>query len=126
MKGIQSINVLECPACGSSDIHLTCTRLKGHVRIRYKRCKSCFETFVTEQTLTPERVIKKKPQGALPGVDHPRHNRKLTDEDVLFIRRQLTRDGVFSADELAIQYDVHIQTIHDIRAARSWKHLGAC
>lgn len=63
-----------------------------------------------------ERGRTFRPIGALSG-----RNKIGTDDDAVFIR-QAVASGT-PRKLLASQYDVHVQTIHDIVSRKSWKHV---
>lgn len=69
--------------------------------------------------MTQEAVVAKKQRGYRPG--NPTST-KLSEEDVLFIRQQLT-NGVYTITDLALQYEVELGTISRIKAGKTWKHL---
>ena len=121
MKRKSSLKPVICPECGSDQIHLTCTHVRDDIRVRYKSCKDCSHKFVTEQAFTQETVVKKKRGGYLPGNEDAA---KLSEDDVIFIRQQLT-DGIYTAKDLALQYEITDSTISKIRTGKTWKHLVA-
>ena len=47
---------------------------------------------------------------------------KLTEEDVLFIRRQ-AKYGIYTSKDLALQYEVDVSYICKIQAGQTWKYL---
>ena len=124
MKGIKSLNILECPACGSQDIHLTCTRIKGDdIRVRYKRCKACSKTFVTEQKLTKEIVVPTITLDRRRYVQRANDTSvKLTVQDVMEIKYFLSKRS-FTCKDLALQYEVTKGTIWSIQRGSSWKDV---
>ena len=121
MKGKTSLKPVNCPECGSSQIHLTCTHVRNDIRVRYKSCKNCDHKFVTEQVITQETAVKKRRGGYSPGNVE---SAKLSEDDVVFIRQQLT-NGIFTGRDLALQYDIAESTVSKIKAGRTWKHLEA-
>ena len=124
MKGIKSLNILECPACGSQDIHLTCTRIKGDdIRVRYKRCKACNQTFVTEQKLTKEIVVPTITLDRRRYIQRANDTSvKLTVQDVMEIKYFLSKRS-FTCKDLALQYEVTKGTIWSIQRGSSWKDV---
>ena len=116
-----SLKPVTCPQCGSDQIHLTCTRVHDEIRVRYKSCKACDHKFVTQQVITQEIVVEKKQGGYKPGNNE---NAKLSEQDVLFIRRTLA-NGLYTARDLAIQYDVSYSAVSQIKTGKTWKHLEA-
>lgn len=116
-----SIKPVTCPECGSDQINLTCTRIRDNIRVRYKSCKACSHKFVTEQAITQEIVVEKKQRGYAPGNVK---SAKLSEDDVVFIRQQLT-NGIYTGRDLALQYDIAESTVSKIKAGRIWKHLKA-
>ena len=124
MKGIQSLNILECPNCGSQDIRLTCTRIKGDdIRVRYKRCKACGQTFMTEQKLTKEIVVPAITKEQRRDIARANYRlTKLTVQDVMEIKYFLSKKS-FTCAELALQYDISKGAIWSIRRGSSWKDV---
>ena len=124
MKGIRSLNILECPHCGSQDIHLTCTRIKGDdIRVRYKRCKACSQTFVTEQKLTKEIVVPTITPEQRRDIARANYNlTKLTVQEVMEIKYFLSKKS-FTCEDLALQYEVSKGTIWSIQRGSSWKDV---
>ena len=120
MKRIRSLNVLECPACNSQDIHLTCTRIRnGDTRVRYKRCKACGHAFITEQKLTKELIIQPITK------EQKRNNNpwaKLTVQDVMEIKYFLAKKS-FTCAELALQYEVSKNSIWSIERGQTWEDI---
>ena len=121
MKGKSSLKPVICPECGSDQIHLTCTHIRDDIRVRYKSCKDCNHKFVTEQAITQEKVTAKRRSGYLPGnLEHS----KLSEQDVAFIRQTLA-NGLYTAKDLALQYEVSYSAVSQIRTGKTWKHLEA-
>ena len=121
MKGKSSLKPVICPKCGSDQISLTCTRIRDDIRVRYKSCKDCSHKFVTEQAITQEAVVATKRCGYKPGnLEHS----KLSEQDVLFIRQTLA-NGLYTAHDLALQYEVSYSAVSQIRTGKTWKHLVA-
>ncbi len=83
-------------------------------RIRYKRCLDCGCKFKTEQLITEELIVPKRVRGGGGG-----KRAKLTEGDVLFIRKQLT-EGMFTPGQLAMQYEVGVSCISKIQSGRIW------
>lgn len=109
---------IRCPDCSSANIHSTCGRLEGDKRIRYKRCLECNCKFKTEQLITKEIIVPKRVRGG----SIKAKQTKLTEEDVLFIRRQ-AKYGIYTRKDLALQYEVDVSYIGKIQAGQTWKYL---
>ena len=109
---------IRCPDCSSANIHSTCGRLEGDKRIRYKRCLECNCKFKTEQLITMEIIVPKRVRGG----SIKAKRTKLTEEDVLFIRRQ-AKYGIYTSKDLALQYEVDVSYICKIQAGQTWKYL---
>ena len=104
---------IDCPNCGKPVNGTTCTRRKGDIRIRYRRCPACNHAFRTEQTITPEIIINRKRVSGTP------QNAKLQPFEVADIKKFL-QNNVFTPYELALQYDVSVSAIQHIRSGKSW------
>ncbi len=104
---------IDCPNCGTPVIHTTCTRRKADIRIRYRRCPACNHPFRTEQVITPEIPINRKRLYGAP------KSAKLQPFEVADIKKFL-RNNVFTPYELALQYDVSVDAIRQIRSGRTW------
>lgn len=106
-----------CPNCGNLTSKLTCARIKGDTRIRYRRCNACNHPFKTEQQITTEYVVAYK----LPS-ECPRYT-KLKPSEVLEIRDLLSK-GLYNSFDLALQYDVTPSAIRSIKRRATWKNLS--
>ena len=104
---------IHCPNCGKPVLHTTCTRRKGGIRIRYRRCPACNHPFRTEQTITPEIVINRKRVCGTP------ENAKLQSFEVADIKKFL-QNNTYTPYQLALQYDVSVSAIQHIRLGRTW------
>lgn len=111
---------INCPSCKSANIHSTCGRLDGDLRVRYKRCLDCGCKFKTEQVITKEVIVPKRVKGGAKA-----KKTRLTEGDVLFIRGQ-TLNGIYTRSDLAMQYEVDVSYIHKIQTGQAWKHLLVC
>jgi len=109
---------IRCPECSSANIHSTCGRLDGDLRIRYKRCLDCNCKFKTEQLITKEVIAPKRVRGGSVIAKRTR----LTEEDVLFIRGQAL-SGIYTRKDLALQYEVDVSYICKIQTGQTWKYL---
>ncbi len=115
MKRFYTLTPVNCPECDSDQIHLTCSNVRDNIRNRYKRCKDCGHKFKTEQLITEEKIAAKKTGG------FARHT-KLQTEDVQFIKDQLN-GGIYSAADLALQYEVSLSAISKIKRGINWKSV---
>ena len=111
--GIPQISPL-CPECGAEGSRLTASKRNfGGVR-RYRKCKQCGHTFVTQQMPGGSEAVDEKKDAAIP--------RKLSPADVVELR-EMAASGL-SSYECAAAFDIEQKTAWNVIARRSYKDVA--